>query len=92
MRRCWSIPAGAKNIHTMVVQIRVFLAPNGYMLIRPIPLDDMRGRDSFFRTAMESALRAVLRCQPFKMPPEKYESWKEMTLTFRAGDLLMGGL
>jgi len=37
-----------------------------------------------YRVAAESALRAVLnpRCHPFKLPREKYERWKRMTLVF----------
>jgi hypothetical protein len=40
--------------------------------------------DPFFRSAAESALRAVLnpRCNPLRLPPEKYEQWQTMTLNF----------
>ncbi len=88
MRKCWSVPAGAKNIHKITVKIRIFLAPDGRMLSQPVLLTSMRGRDSFFRTAAESALRAIRRCQPFKMPAEKYHAWKEMVLTFSAAEML----
>lgn len=32
--------------------------------------------------AKKRALAAVLRAQPFKLPPEEYESWRNVTLTF----------
>ena len=40
--------------------------------------------DPFFRAAAESALRAVLnpRCNPLKLPPEKFKQWQNMTLIF----------
>ena len=40
--------------------------------------------DRFYRAAAESALRAVqnTRCSPLKLPVDKYERWKEMTLRF----------
>ena len=45
--------------------------------------------DPFFRSAAESALRAVLnrRCQPFKLPPEKYDIWKLMILSFNPKEM-----
>ena len=46
--------------------------------------------DSFFRAAAESALRAVKNpnCSPLKVPLDKYDEWKTMTLTFNPKDLL----
>ena len=42
----------------------------------------------FHRTAAESAVRAIKRCQPFQMPVEKYASWRELELTFDPRDML----
>ena len=41
-------------------------------------------RDRFYRAAAESAMRAVQndKCSPLKLPPDKYDRWKEITLTF----------
>jgi hypothetical protein len=39
-------------------------------------------RDSFFRSAAENARRAILRCSPFTLPPNKYEVWRDLTLRF----------
>jgi hypothetical protein len=46
--------------------------------------------DPFYRAAAESALRAVLnpQCSPLKLPPDKYEQWKILELTFNPKDLL----
>jgi colicin import membrane protein len=38
----------------------------------------------------ESALRAVERCQPYSLPVEKYEVWKDIDLGFRLDDLYGG--
>ena len=37
-----------------------------------------------YKVAADSALRAVKNpiCNPLKLPPEKYEKWKVMTLNF----------
>ena len=44
--------------------------------------------DAFFRSAAESALRAVLRCSPLRLPREKYDTWKNSTFTFDPRDML----
>ena len=40
--------------------------------------------DRFYRTMAESALRAVLnpRCQPLRLPADKYDEWRVMVLNF----------
>ena len=45
--------------------------------------------DPFFRAAAESALRAVLnpRCNPLKLPLEKYNQWRNMILIFDPRDM-----
>ena len=88
MRRCWTIPAGAANAHKLVVKIRVFLDIDGRMIVPPKVLTRARGK--FFRVAVENALRALRRCEPFKMPAEKYESWREMVLIFNPAEMLEG--
>ncbi len=88
MRRCWTIPAGAANAHKLVVKIRVFLDVDGRMIVPPKVLTRARGK--FFRVAVENALRALRRCEPFRMPAEKYESWREMVLIFNPAEMLEG--
>ncbi len=51
--------------------------------------DTMRMSDPLYRVAAETAMRAVRRCSPFdKLPKEKYDSWKEMTMTFDPSEML----
>jgi hypothetical protein len=44
----------------------------------------------FYRTAAESALRAVRKCVPYELPKEKYELWREMELYFDPKEFLTG--
>lgn len=83
IRKCWSVPAGAKDAQSMQIEIRVAMNPDGRTQSAQL-LSKSRMSDPFYRTMAESALRAVLnpRCQPFKLPPEKYSSWKTMVLNF----------
>ncbi len=81
---CWSIPAGARSAENLVVGIRVWVNPDGKVAKAEI-LDRARmGVDRFFRSAAESAMRAVLnpRCSPLRFPPQKYDLFKVMILSF----------
>ncbi len=84
IRECWSLPAGAREAQNLSIEIGMAMNPDGTVRQARI-LDQTRLRgDPFFRAAAESALRAVLnpRCNPLKLPPEKYQQWQTMTLIF----------
>ncbi len=86
---CWSVPAGARDAENLVVDIRLRLNSDGTVITAEL-VDSTRAlRDPFFRAAAESALRAVLnpRCSPLRLPPKKYEEWKNMVLSFNPRDM-----
>lgn len=87
--RCWNIPAGARDAENLVVEIWVAMLPDGRVSDARIVDRDRAGRDPFFRAAAESALRAVLnpQCSPLRLPPEKYEVWRTMTLAFNPKEM-----
>ena len=83
IERCWIVQAGARYAEDLVVTIRVYLNPDGSLRREPQIVDEDRlAADPFFRAASESAIRAVLKCEPFKMPVAKYHRWREIELTF----------
>ena len=88
---CWSIPVGARDSQDLKVTLRIFLAPDGTLARAHVVANRERMNrpgQEFFRTAAESALRAVLRCAPYRMlPPEKYDSWQDIELTFDPRDI-----
>ena len=89
IERCWIVQAGARYAEDLVVTIRVFLNPDGSLRREPQIVDDKRlAGDPFFRAAAESAIRAVLKCEPFKMPFTKYHRWREIELTFDPREML----
>jgi outer membrane biosynthesis protein TonB len=89
LQRCWSPPAAAKEAHDLIVDITVEVSPDGQVLTAQITSTARMG-DPFYRAAAESALRAVRnpQCGPLKLPPEKYEQWKILNLTFDPRNLL----
>ncbi len=88
MRRCWSPPAGAREAENLIVQVRVSLTPSGSISAGPKVVNRQFLSDPFFRAAAESVLRAIRRCQPFRMPPKKYASWRNIELTFDPSKML----
>ena len=48
------------------------------------------GASEFARLSAESAVRAVRRCAPYNLPPEKYDSWREILMTFDPREILGG--
>jgi len=90
IQRCWNLPAGAKDAHKMIISIRMVMNPDGSVQQARILDQAQMSTNPFYRTMAESALRATLnpRCQPFRLPPEKFERWKTMKLTFDPRDML----
>ncbi len=86
---CWNVPAGARDAENLVVDIRLRLNSDGTVITAELVDSAHALRDTFFRAAAESALRAVLnpRCSPLKLPPRKYEEWKNMVLSFNPRDM-----
>lgn len=91
MRRCWSVPAGAAYSEDLIVTIRVFLNIDGTLSHSPELIAHSRyslATHAHYRAAAESAVRAIQRCQPFRMPPDKYINWRQLELTFDPRDML----
>ena len=82
--RCWNIPSGAREAGNLATAIKVRFNKEGNVLdARIVDISRMK-RDRYFRTAAESALRAVLnpRCQNAPLPENKFDKWKNLTLNF----------
>ena len=95
IQRCWSVPAGAVDARNLVVSLLIFLNPDGSLARAPEIIDrarmDRPGQE-FFRAAAESAVRAVLKCEPYDMlPVEIYEFWREIELKFDPQEMLGRG-
>lgn len=84
IRPCWHFPAGLKDADTLVVDIKMELNQDGYVTSAKISDTSRLQKDTNFKTAAESALRAVLdpACNPLPLPKEKYNEWKDLELSF----------
>ena len=90
LARCWSIQAGARYAEDMVVKVRMTVSPDRRVLSAVIQDQWRYGQDSYFRAAADSAIRAVHspQCETLQLPPDKYDQWKDMVVTFDPTEML----
>jgi hypothetical protein len=86
---CWNPPAGVDVNSSLYVDLRILLKPDGSLVQKPIIV---AGSATALGPALaESAVRALLVCQPFTMfKPEHYDQWKDMQIRFNPHELLGG--
>lgn len=81
IQRCWNIIPGMADGAEVRVQVSLRLAPDGSIDGQP-SVSASGGSDAAQRALSGGALRAVLRCAPYSLPPEKYETWSEVVVNF----------
>ena len=86
LAQCWRLPGAGGGTEIPAVTLRWQLAPDGSLQGEPrvqnAPNDTLGG------AAAESALRAVRGCQPFRLPPESYEGWRDIEWVFDPRQML----
>jgi outer membrane biosynthesis protein TonB len=90
MSACWRIEPGARDAQDLVVVIHVLLNRDGSVRVASIVDNSRMATDAFYRSAAENARRAILSCQPFQLPPKRYEVWRDMKLTFNPSEMFGG--
>ncbi len=89
--KCWNVPAGAKDAQELVVVLDIELERDGSVLKVELANESKArySRDSFFRAAADSAIRAVRQCSPLKdLPVDKYQTWRSLELGFDPKEML----
>jgi hypothetical protein len=89
IERCWNLPGGAKEAGNLVVSIRVEMNVDGTPRSAVVVNSGQMQGNPYYQAVADSARRAVLnpRCHPFKLPPEKYDHWRAMTLIFNPKEM-----
>lgn len=84
MSKCWLIPAGLRDARDIRVPIKINVAQDGTVQKAEIMDKGRMAGDRAYRTAAESARRAVLdpNCSPLPIPRDKYEMFKEFIFNF----------
>ncbi len=77
---CWNMPIGQLGAENIEVKVHLKLKIDGTLAARP--LIKASSNNIIGKVIEETAVRAVLACQPYKLPISKYRNWKDMVLIF----------
>jgi len=80
MAQCWRPPTGLADAKSLIVAIRVNFNQNGTLQREPVLMN--RDSNPMFQVAAESAIRAIVQCQPYRLPVARYDVWKEVEFAF----------
>jgi colicin import membrane protein len=89
LMQLWNPPIGIQNAEQFIIRIRIRLKRDGTLIDGP----EVRtsGRGALFESARDSAVRAIIRGQPFDMlRQETYDVWNDMEVTFDPRDMFRG--
>lgn len=86
VKKCWNVHAGGQAAGGHVPKVRWELNPDGTLRGSPKLLNPQSSPQ--FQLAADAAMRAVVECNRFTLPPDLYQSWKTVTLDFDPNDFL----
>jgi outer membrane biosynthesis protein TonB len=85
LRSCSKLPAGVAPTDAVRIRLRIVMATDGTLAREPILIEAPPSAKGV--AIVKSAMSATQACQPYKMlPPDKYEEWKVMDLSFTPRD------
>ena len=78
--RCWSPPIGAPDVRDLVVDYALRLNPDGTVgSLQLTPGTQVAAAaNGYTRAAAEAASRAIYQCQPYRLPADRYNVWREI--------------
>ncbi|NGO53486.1 TonB C-terminal domain-containing protein [Allomesorhizobium camelthorni] len=79
IQRCWSVPM--INGSNTTVSVRFRLDHTGALVGEPEIVADGEVTNTK-RVFSEAAKRAIKKCAPYSLPPEKYEAWSNLIVHF----------
>ena len=81
VERCWKKPYGGIESQRPEVAFAIRLKRDGMLEGSPVP--EGVPATPYLRVYQESALRAILECQPYKLPAALYDEWKYFAPVFK---------
>jgi TonB family protein len=85
IQKCWNVPAGAEDAEGLKVTVKMKLSQSGE--VEGSPEVTGSGNSPVQRAAIDSARRAVMRCAPYTIPQDKYDTWSSVTVNFDPRDM-----
>jgi outer membrane biosynthesis protein TonB len=80
VERCWKKPYGGIEVQRSEAAFAIRLKRDGTLEGMPVP--EGTPPTPYLRVYQESALRAIIECQPYNLPAAYFEEWKYFTPVF----------
>lgn len=80
VERCWKKPYGGIESQNPEAAFTIRLKRDGTLESMPVP--EGTPATPYLRVYQESALRAIIECQPYNLPAAYFEEWKYFTPVF----------
>jgi colicin import membrane protein len=80
VERCWKKPYGGIESQNPEAAFTIRLKRDGTLEGMPVP--EGTPATPYLRVYQESALRAIIECQPYNLPPAYFDEWKYFTPVF----------
>ncbi|QIE40657.1 energy transducer TonB [Rhodobacteraceae bacterium SC52] len=84
--RCWNFGALGTDAAKVTVVVGMDMALDGTASNLRL-VSQTGGSAGAAQQAYDAARRAVLRCQPFSLPAEKYDQWRTIEMTFNPDEM-----
>jgi colicin import membrane protein len=81
----WTVLSGGASAQETTVKVRLRFNADGTFSAPPTLMNAQGG--AYYQAISESALRAVHQCEPYNLPPDKYEFWKDVVMNFSPRDM-----
>ena len=80
VERCWKKPYGGIEVQKSEAAFAIRLKRDGTLEGMPVP--EGAPATPYLRVYQESALRAIIECQPYNLPAAYFEEWKYFAPVF----------
>jgi len=80
VERCWKKPYGGIEAQMTEAEFSVKLKADGSLESTPVAMGSPSS--PYVRVYQESALRAIIECQPYKLPAAYFDEWKYFAPVF----------
>jgi type IV secretory pathway VirB10-like protein len=82
--RCWNPPVGAPDAGSLIVIYEVYLNRDGTVPVTHEPeLRSQPAASNTFRDAANQAAKhAIYLCQPYRLPADRYNEWRDFNFVF----------
>jgi outer membrane biosynthesis protein TonB len=80
VQRCWKVPSGGVESQNPQAIFGIKLKRDGTLESAPVAISTPV--TPFLRAYQESAVRAIIECQPYRLPPAFFDEWRDFEPVF----------